>query len=102
MGCLAPHGLICQAGAVVVGWSLSRRAFPIALPILDTGKITAAVVSMAFLLKPVTFAVSWGGLFQAITSGALVFAASAALPKIGGIRVAAFKYRPAVQNVPTW
>lgn len=95
-------GLVCQAGAVVIGWSLSRRAFPIALPIIDLVKIIAAVIPMALFLSHVTFALSWTGLLEAVVSGALVFAASAAVLNIGGIRVATLKYLPAaIQNDAT-
>lgn len=79
-------GLIGQTIAVVVGWGLSRHAFPIALPIIDLAKVAVAACLMALLLTSVTFKATWGGLFQAVVYGALAFSAAAAALNIFGIR----------------
>ena len=84
-------GLACQAIAVVVGWGLSRRVFPITLPVIDIMKVIVAVCPMAVLLKQVAFSPTWAGLSQSVVSGALVFAVSAAVLNVGGVTVALLK-----------
>jgi len=87
-------GLLCQGTAVIVGWGLSLRTFPIRLPLIDVVKIVAAGFPMAVLLNVVTFTSTLAGLFQAIVSGALVFAAASAALDVGGFRTAAWKRLP--------
>jgi O-antigen/teichoic acid export membrane protein len=79
-------GLICQAGAVAVGWVVGRRSFPIWLPPREVGKIIIAVVPMALALSAVAFPLNWSGLLQMVCTGAAVFAIGAALLDIGGLR----------------
>ncbi len=79
-------GLGCQAGAVVLGWIIGRRVFPIWLPGAQVFKTVAAVVPMAVALIVVRFSLTWLGLLEAIGLGAGVFAVAALLLDVGGAR----------------
>jgi O-antigen/teichoic acid export membrane protein len=76
----------CQGLAVVTGWVIGRRVFPIWLPARQVFKILAAVVPMAGILGLIDFSRDWGGLLAAVGLGAAVYAASAVLLDVGGIR----------------
>ncbi|HEY0424438.1 MAG TPA: oligosaccharide flippase family protein, partial [Rhodopila sp.] len=43
-------GVACQAAALVAGWIIGRRAFPIRLPLLDPVKIVTAALLMGLTL----------------------------------------------------
>ena len=95
-------GLGCQAAAVVAGCSLGRCAFPISWPVRDIFKIAIAVVPLALTLNLVKFSLSWSGLLYAVSSGAVVFSASAVLLDVAGMRSLTLKLAlrvPAVIHV---
>jgi O-antigen/teichoic acid export membrane protein len=79
-------GLICQAATLVSGWVLGQRIFPLWLPVGQVAKAAAAVVPMALLLLFVPFPLSWAGLAEAVTIGAVVYLASAIGLDVLGVR----------------
>jgi O-antigen/teichoic acid export membrane protein len=93
-------GLAGQSIAVVAGWGLSRTVFPITLPIFEIAKTIVAAGLMAVLLIQVTFEATGVGLFQAIVTGTLTFAAAAIVLNIGGLTGAVLhRGTRAVENI---
>jgi O-antigen/teichoic acid export membrane protein len=82
----ACSALICQGGAVIIGWVVGRGVFPIWLSVPDVTKIVIAVVPMALLLHQVPFPATWGGLTMAVSTGAAFFTMTALLLDVGGVR----------------
>jgi O-antigen/teichoic acid export membrane protein len=91
-------GFTCQALAVVTGWVITRRIFPIRWQSAELAKIVVAVLPMAFILNAMTFSLSWGGLFAAVGLGALVFSAAAILINVGGARGALLRVFQRLSN----
>ena len=79
-------GIICQTGAVMLGWANARRLFPLWLPVGEVIRIFLAVGLMAAWLWFVPFSLSWGGLLQAIASGGCVYVLAALMLNVGGSR----------------
>jgi hypothetical protein len=79
-------GVACQAAALVAGWIIGRRAFPIRLPLLDPVKIVTAALLMGLTLFFVRFPSSWTGLFFAVGLGAAVYAGAATLLNVGNVQ----------------
>ena len=84
-------GIICQTGAVMLGWANARRLFPLWLPVGEVVRIFAAVALMASWLWFVPFSLSWDGLLQAIASGGFVYLFAALLLNVGGSRVSGLR-----------
>jgi len=84
-------GLACQALAVITGWVIARRTFPVRWQPGELAKIIVAAIPMAMILSVLRFPLSWVGLSAAVSLGALVFAVAAALLDIGGVRDRIFR-----------
>lgn len=91
-------GVICQAGAVILGWVNARRLFPLWLPVGEVFRIFLAVGVMAAWLWFVSFPLSWGGFFLAMASGGIVYVLAALMLNIGGSRANAFRVARRVIN----
>jgi O-antigen/teichoic acid export membrane protein len=79
-------GLVCQAVAVLVGFCLGRRAFPVPWPFRENMKIIVAVMPMCVGLSLVSFPLSWSGLCLAVALGIALFSLFALLLDIGAAR----------------
>ena len=79
-------GLACQALAVVVGWVIGQRVFPLWIPLGEVARIIACVVVMSGALLCIEFADSWLGLGEAIATGGSVFALAALVANPGQVR----------------
>jgi O-antigen/teichoic acid export membrane protein len=65
--------LVCQTGALIVGWFVGQRVFPLWLPVGPMLRIVTAVLAMAVALWLVPFPLNWLGLFGAVGLGMSVF-----------------------------
>jgi len=79
-------GLIAQSIAVVVGWSVGRRVFPLWVPLSEVARIAGAVAVMAVVLSLVTFPLNAIGLVQAVALGGAAFLLAALLLNVAGAR----------------
>ncbi len=79
-------GLTCQVLAVVTGWAVGQRVFPLWVPLGEIARIVIAVLAMAVALLSVEFAPSWFGLIGAVGLGGCTFLAAAFLLNVGGVR----------------
>ncbi|MBN8903464.1 MAG: polysaccharide biosynthesis C-terminal domain-containing protein, partial [Rhodospirillales bacterium] len=79
-------GLIAQSIAVVVGWSVGRRVFPLWVPLAEVGRIVGSVAVMAVVLSLVSFPLNGFGLIQAVALGGCAFLATALLLNVAGAR----------------
>jgi O-antigen/teichoic acid export membrane protein len=81
-------GLICQAGTLAMGWTMSRIVFPIWLPPAFLLKSIAALSPMIAILTIATFPPNLLGLICAIGIGGGLYLASALVLDRGEIRSA--------------
>ncbi|MBN8873663.1 MAG: polysaccharide biosynthesis protein [Rhodospirillales bacterium] len=79
-------GLVAQALAVIVGWSVGRRVFPLWVPLAEVGRIVGSVAVMAVVLSLVSFPLNGFGLIQAVALGGCAFLATALLLNVAGAR----------------
>jgi O-antigen/teichoic acid export membrane protein len=79
-------GLICQGIAVIVGWIVGRRIFPLWVPLGEIARIAGAVSAMAVVLKMVSFPLDWSGLLASVALGGGTFLIFAVLLNVGGVR----------------
>jgi O-antigen/teichoic acid export membrane protein len=81
-------GLVCQAGALAMGWAMGRSVFPIWLPPTSLLKSFAALLPMIAVLTIATFPPNLLGLICAVGLGGGLYLASALVLDVGQIRSA--------------
>jgi O-antigen/teichoic acid export membrane protein len=80
----------CQWLTVITGWVSGTSLFPVWMPLGQTIRCILAVVPMAAALITIRFPLNWGGLFEAVILGSVLYIISALLLDVGEVRSLAF------------
>lgn len=79
-------GLASQVLAVLVGWGVGQRVFPLWVPLGQVTRIAACVAVMAAVLLLLDLSNTWLGLLESVSAGGCTFILAAMLLNPGEVR----------------
>jgi O-antigen/teichoic acid export membrane protein len=78
--------LVCQGFTIVGGWFLGTSLFPVWLPVGQVIACICAVIPMTVALTSIRFPLNWAGLFEAVATGAALYAVSVIALNVAEVR----------------